>query len=85
MLCFDNSGRAGYTDWRIYEDYRGLFPAIWHNYFKEPLDTIPTSYLPVIAQLRKHFFQCKCPRTTSVPDSRELPVARMILERKAKA
>jgi hypothetical protein len=59
MLCFDNSARAGYTDWRIYPDYQNLFPAIWHRYLKEPLDTIPTSYLKVITTLREYFFECK--------------------------
>jgi hypothetical protein len=58
-LCFDNSGRAGYTNWRIYPDYKDLFPAIWHNYFKEPLDTIPNSFPQVIARLREDFFECK--------------------------
>jgi hypothetical protein len=59
MLCFDNSERGGYTGWRIYPDYAELFPTIWHDYLKEPLDTIPISYLKVITVLRESFFECK--------------------------
>lgn len=34
----------------------GLFIALWHSFFKRPLDTIPALVTPAIHEVREHFF-----------------------------
>jgi len=36
-----------------------LFQGYWHGYFKEPLDTLPTSFDSALGEIRNHFFECE--------------------------
>jgi hypothetical protein len=35
-----------------------LFEDIWHNYFKEPVDTLGGSYFDALNNVREHFMEC---------------------------
>jgi AbiJ N-terminal domain 4 len=35
-----------------------LFADIWHNFFKEPVDTVGISYFNALNNVRKHFMEC---------------------------
>jgi hypothetical protein len=37
---------------------KGLVRSIWHDYFKDPLDTISTDWRDVYRRLRTYYFEC---------------------------
>lgn len=46
-------------DWITKNPYLNkLFRAIWHNYFKKPIDTMPTYWEELYKWTRKYFFYC---------------------------
>lgn len=51
--------RGGYyDDLTHYPELNRLLHDLWHNYFKEPLDTIPSGRRDAVAKLRKYYLAC---------------------------
>ncbi|HUW95472.1 MAG TPA: hypothetical protein VMW58_06765 [Anaerolineae bacterium] len=47
------------STWLSYhDDIRTLFHALWHLYFKKPLDTLSNSWAETRVQIRGYFFSC---------------------------
>jgi len=40
------------------KDIVSLIKALWHAYFKKPLDTIPEAWSTAYKEIRKYFFEC---------------------------
>ena len=40
------------------ESFNLLCRRLWHNYFKQPLDTLPNNWIDVYQRLREYFFKC---------------------------
>jgi hypothetical protein len=49
----------GYGEWVTRQPYlNSLFRAMWHNYFKKPIDTMPTYWEELYKLTRDYFFNC---------------------------
>lgn len=46
---------SGYDEFRV----RWIGQSLWIGYFKRPLDTLPSSAVNILGEIRKYFFSCK--------------------------
>ena len=56
VLCWKSISRDQYVSLNYYQDLTETAFVLWHDYFKEPTDTIPTSVGEMIAEVRERYF-----------------------------
>jgi hypothetical protein len=57
LVCLDTM--KGYEWVSNLKEMEILFTEIWHDYFKQPIDTMPTWWKDLYEAIRKYFFECE--------------------------